>query len=103
MVEVETMRRSDLEMQVEILDVLDHCGPLKLTRVMYMANVNCSLLREYLDFLAKQGLVEFRIIGRERKVYAITQLGVTVIKQFRELKEAPPMVKERKESMYSKA
>jgi predicted transcriptional regulator len=81
-------------MYVDILEVLAHVGPLKLTHVMYQVNVNCSVLREYLDFLTKQGLVEVRIIGRERKVYAITQLGVTVLEQFRELKEVLPIVEE---------
>jgi predicted transcriptional regulator len=61
---------------------------------MRNANVNCSMLREYLDFLTKQGLIEVKIIGKERKVYAITQRGVTVLKQFRELKEALPINKE---------
>jgi predicted transcriptional regulator len=67
---------------------------LKLTHVMHKANVNCRVLKEYLDFLTKQGLVEMRIIGKERKVYAITQLGVTVLEQFRELKEVLPIVVE---------
>ena len=88
------MRRSQLEMYVDILEALDHRSPLKLTHVMNKANVNCSMLKEYLDFLTKQGLVEMKIIGKERKVYAITQLGVTVIKQFRELKEVLPIVEE---------
>jgi predicted transcriptional regulator len=52
-----TMRRSKLEMYVDILKVLAHRGPLKLTHVMYKANVNCSVLKEYLDFLIKQNLV----------------------------------------------
>jgi len=81
-------------MYVNILEVLDHWGTLKLTHVMYKANVNCSVLKEYLDFLTKQGLVEVKIIGKERKVYAITQLGMTVLKQFRELKEVLPIVEE---------
>jgi predicted transcriptional regulator len=88
------MRRSKLEIYVDILKVLAHRGPLKLTHVMYKANVNCSVLKEYLDFLTKQGLVEEKIIGKERKVYAITQLGVTVLEQFRELKEVLPIVEE---------
>jgi predicted transcriptional regulator len=88
------MRRSQLEMYVDILEVLDHRGPLKLTHIMNKANVNCSVLKEYLDFLTKQGLVEEKIIGKERKVYAITQLGVTVLEQFRELKEVLPTVEE---------
>lgn len=88
-------------MHVEILEVLDHCGPLKLTQVMYIVNVNCSLLKEYIDFLAKQGLVEFKIIGKERKVYSITPLGLTVINEFRELNEARPAVEEHKDLVYS--
>jgi DNA-binding PadR family transcriptional regulator len=44
--------------------------------------------------LTKQGLVEVNIVGKERKFYAITQLGVTVLKQFRELKEVLPIVVE---------
>jgi predicted transcriptional regulator len=81
-------------MYVDILKILAQRGPLKLTHVMYKANVNCSVLEEYLDFLSKQGLVEEKIIRRERIVYAITQRGVTVLKQFRELKEVLPIVEE---------
>jgi len=88
------MRRSKLEMYVDILKVLAHRGPLKLTHVMYKANVNCKVLKEYLDSLIKQGLVEQKIIRRERLVYVITQLGVSVLKQFRELKEVLPIVEE---------
>ena len=91
---VETLRRSKLEMYVDILKVLAHRGPLKLTHVMCKANVNCKVLKEYLYFLTKQGLVEEKIIRRERVVYAITQRGVTVLKQFRELKEVLPLVEE---------
>ena len=88
------MRRSKLEIYVDILKVLAHRGPLKLTHVMYKVNVNCSVLREYLDFLTKQGLVEVKTSGKGRKVYAITQLGVTALKQFRELKKVLPIVVE---------
>ena len=88
------MRSSKLEMYVDILKVLVHWGPLKLTHVMYKANVNCSVLEGYLDLLVKQGLVEEKISKRERKFYAITQRGVTVFKQFRELEEVLSVVEE---------
>jgi predicted transcriptional regulator len=88
------MRRSKLEMYVDILKVLAHRGPLKLTHVMYKANVNCSVLKEYMDFLIKQALVEERTIGKRRVVYAITQRGITVLKYFRELKQVLPIVEE---------
>ena len=86
------MRRSKLEMYVDILKVLAQRGPLKLTHIMYKANVNCSVLKENLDFLTKQGLVEEKILRKERIVYAITQRGITVLKYFRELTEGLPIV-----------
>jgi predicted transcriptional regulator len=61
---------------------------------MYKANVNCSVLKEYLEFLLKQGLVEERTVGRGRLVFAVTQRGITVLKYFRELKEVLPIVEE---------
>jgi predicted transcriptional regulator len=88
------VRRSKLEMYVDILTVLAHRGPLKLTHVMYKANVNCSVLKEYLDFLMKQNLVEERIVGKARVVFAVTPRGITVLKYFRELKEVLPIVEE---------
>jgi len=88
------VRRSKLEMYVDILSVLARRGPLKLTHVMYKANVNCSILKEYLEFLIKQGLVEERTAGKQRVVYAVTQRGITVLKYFKELKQVLPIVEE---------
>ena len=88
------MKRSKLEIHVDILKVLAHWGPLKVTHVMYKANLNCNVLEECLVFLIKQELVEEKIIERERKLFAITERGVSVLKQFRELKEMLMIVKE---------
>jgi predicted transcriptional regulator len=81
-------------MYVDVLKVLAHWGPSKLTRVMYKANVNCGVLKGYLDFLTKQGLIEEKIIRKKSSLYAIKQSGVTVLKYFREFKEALPIVEE---------
>jgi predicted transcriptional regulator len=88
------MRRSKLEMYIDILKVLAHRGPLKLTHIMYKANVNCSVLKQYLEFLTKQSLVEERMVGKRRVVYAITPRGITVLKHFRELKQVLPIIEE---------
>ena len=93
------MRRSKLEMYMDILKVLAQRGPLKLTHVMYKANVNCSVLKEYLDFLNKQGLTEEKTVGKSRVVYAITQRGITVLKYFRELGQVLSIVEEDRNSM----
>ena len=88
------MRRSKLEICIDVLKVLAHRGPLKLTHIMYKANVNCSVLKEYLEFLIKQNLVEERIDSKQRVVYAITQRGITILKYFRELTQALPIIEE---------
>ncbi len=90
------MRRSKLEMYVDILKVLGQKGPLKLTHIMYKANVNCKILKEYLEFLLAQGLIEERFVGKRKNqiVYANTQRGITVLKYFRELNKALPIIEE---------
>ena len=88
------MRRSKLEMYVDILRVLAQRGPLKLTHIMYKANVNCNILKGYLDFLIKQGLIEERVVGKSKLVYANTARGTAVIKFFRELNKALSVIEE---------
>ena len=89
------MRRSKLEMEIDILKMLAQKGPLKLTHLMYKTNVNCDVLSKNLVFLLKQGLIEVRNVGRERHVFAITGLGLTLLKSWKEVKQLlPPMVEE---------
>ena len=79
------MRRSKLERYVDILQVLAHKGPLKLTHIMCKSNFNGSVLKEYLDFLIKRGLVEERIVKKSHSVFAVTQRGIGILKLFQEL------------------
>ena len=92
------MRRSKLELHVDILKVLARHGPLKLTHVMYKANVNCSVLKQYLDFLIQHNLVEEQTLPKRRHktkvVYAITERGRTVLKYFRELESTLQITEE---------
>jgi predicted transcriptional regulator len=54
-------------MHVEILEILDHCGPLKLTPIMYIVNVDCSILKQTLVFLAKQGRLKRKSLNEKEK------------------------------------
>jgi predicted transcriptional regulator len=92
------MRRSKLETYIDILDVLSLRGPLKLTHIMYKSNVNCSVLKECLEFLMKNSLVEERIIKRERVIYALTQRGISVLKAFREIKQTFQLEEEKRQT-----
>ena len=86
------MRRSKMEMYIDILKVMVQNGPMKLTHVMYKANVNCSVLKQNLDFMIEQNLIEEQVTVKRRnqtKVrYAITEKGRTVVKYFNEVDKA---------------
>ena len=92
--EAPQMRRSKLERYVDILALLSHMGPMKLTHIMYKSNFNGSVLKEYLNFLIKQGLIEERTIRKTRSVFAVTQRGRTVLKHFRELTQEISAIQE---------
>ncbi|MEJ2272354.1 MAG: winged helix-turn-helix domain-containing protein [Candidatus Bathyarchaeota archaeon] len=95
------MRRSKMEMHLDILRILAQKGPLKLTHIMYKANVNCSVLKEYLDFLIKEDLIKEKILKKERIVYELTEKGLKVIKYFRELQVMLPIDEENRERIPS--
>jgi predicted transcriptional regulator len=92
------MQRSKLEMHVDILKALDRQGPLKLTHIMYKANVNFSVLKECLDLLILHNLVGEQTLHKKRHrirvVYVITERGRTVLKYFREVNSALQIVEE---------
>ncbi len=82
------MRRSKMEMYIDILKVLAQRGPLKLTHIMYKCNMNCSVLKQFLDFLSKQSLIEEQVIQKRKTqkiVYAITARGRTALNYFKEI------------------
>ena len=88
------MRRSKLETYIDILNALARKGPLKLTHVMYKANVNCNVLKEDLGFLIKQNLVEERTIAKQHIVFTVTQRGINVLNQFQQLTQMFPIIEE---------
>ena len=88
------MRRSKLILNVQLLEVLALHGPLAATHIMYKVNVCYRFLKQYLDFLVQQDLVEVQNLSEKRVVYAITERGLTVLKNFRKLIDSLPIVEE---------
>ena len=70
-------------------------GPLKLTHIMYKANVNCSVLKEHIDFLIQQGIVQERVMKKQKVVYELTEKGFSIIKTFREIQTLLPIEEEK--------
>ena len=93
------MKRSKLETYVTILSVLSSSGPLKITHLMYKTNVNCTILKENMNYLMQQGTVEESISGKNKTVYSITQRGISVLKYFDELKNILPMIEEQNQAL----
>ncbi len=72
------MRKSKLESYVDILEALVN-KPLTIDHIAYEINMDCTILRQHLDFLIKNGLVEER--GSEKRMpYAITEKGIAVLR-----------------------
>jgi len=73
-------RRNKMQILMEILTVLHKEKALPLTHIMYKANVNCSVLKEYLTELMKKDLVDVRKIkiGNARIAYFLTPRGINV-------------------------
>ena len=84
------MKRSKLEMHVDILKVLAQNGPLQVTHIMCQANVNGDTLKEQLGFLIKQGLIEEIAIEKNSVAYANTNRGSAVIRFFGQLDKTLP-------------
>ena len=85
------MRRSKLEIHIAILRALAYHGRLKPTHITYKANVNCSALKECLDFLMERNLIKEQSISKKsqsRKVYVITEMGLTALRNVKEINNA---------------
>jgi predicted transcriptional regulator len=86
------MRRSKLQVYVEVLDALVFYGPMRLTRITYKANINCCLLKSILNDLIKNELVEERRLKKNVVIYAATKAARATIFRFNELTRILPIV-----------
>jgi predicted transcriptional regulator len=64
---------------------------------MYGANVNCDVLKKYLELLIIRGLIEARLVGGEKTVYLITREGLALSKGWKELELSFPMIESESE------
>ena len=72
------IRKSKLEMRVDILKILTQ-EPMKLTKLMHKTDLTENVLRQHLDFLIQQGLVEEQNLGKDAIFYVISGRGLKVL------------------------
>jgi predicted transcriptional regulator len=78
-------RRSKFQLSVEVLGQIK-AGEKKPTRIMYSANLSWKSLKEILESLVSQGLVEENVVSRSskraKKRYDITPKGENVLQYY---------------------
>jgi predicted transcriptional regulator len=82
------MKRSRLEMYIDILEVLAK-GELKITHIMRKTNLNGSLLKDMLDFLIEKNLVK-EITLKEKTVFVVTKRGIVILRAFKQVQQVFP-------------
>jgi predicted transcriptional regulator len=75
------------EVQI-IMDVLDIClNGVRVTHLMYRANLSYSTLRKYLSAMLKQGLIGRTSESNGSRVYRATEKGRALLAQLRNVKD----------------
>ena len=83
-------RRSTIEMDIAILQALSGSKLLKMTHIMYKANLNANVLKKKLIVLEAKGLIvshtvhkeHLRQPDKERMFYAVTSKGLGVLHSY---------------------
>jgi len=70
---------------------------------MHKVNVNCNVLKNYFDFLIKQGAIEEKYFGQDKFVYAVSERGLYLIRCFKGLNQVIPTMKIGSDSSLRKA
>jgi predicted transcriptional regulator len=73
------MRRSKLEMYIDILKISASQGPMKLTQLIHKTDISQSVLRQHLTFLIQQNLIEKQNFSKNEIFYTITERGLRVL------------------------
>ena len=78
-------RRSKFQLSVEVLDNIKN-GETKPTRIMYSCNLSWKSLKDILQNLSEQELLEEKVVAgkkRSKKLYHITPKGENVLRYYR--------------------
>ena len=65
-------------MRVDILKIVTH-EPMKLTKLMHKTDLSQNVLKQHLDFLIQQRLVEEQNLGKDAIFYVTTGRGLRVL------------------------
>ena len=75
-----SMRRTEPDIQIDILEALALNGPLKITHLTCKANISFRKVENLLDNLISYGFVKEREVDDKTIVYLITTKGLKTFK-----------------------
>jgi len=78
---------------VKVLEAFVTCGPVRITKVTYEANINHNLLKEIIAEFLMNGLLEERKI-KNKVLYVATPKAEMTLKQFKEVIQHFPRLEE---------
>jgi predicted transcriptional regulator len=88
------VRRSKLEMYMDILEAIALKGQLKLTHILYKTALNTLELKSDLSLLISKDLVEERTLNDNLTVYVVTKKGINILQVFKEFNKILPIDEE---------
>ncbi len=74
------LRRSKLEVNLDIMKILASRGPMEPAQLVDKTNLSQDILKQHLDFLTQQNLVEEQNLGKHETFYVVTERGLKVLK-----------------------
>ncbi len=78
-------KRTRLEVIRDLLDVLQKNKQVKITHLIYRANLSNNSIKPYIEYLLKNSLAEQTIID-EKRMFKITLKGNQFIQEFNKMK-----------------
>ena len=78
-------KRTRLEVLKDLLEVLQKNKQVKITHLIYKANLSNNSIKPYLEYLLKNNLIE-QIIIDEKRMFKITLKGNEFLQEFNKIK-----------------
>ena len=80
-----SIKRTRLEVIRDILDVLQKNRKVKITHLIYKANLSNNSIKPYLEDLFKNNLIE-QYLENETRLFRITNKGLEFLHEFNKIK-----------------
>jgi predicted transcriptional regulator len=78
-------RRGEVQILIDILEI--SLKEVKVTRLLYKANLSYSTLRKYLSMMSKRGLIAKVCNDDGSVVYRVTEKGKLILNRLKEVKQ----------------